>query len=52
MIQKQGDDGDRNSMDKYSGKVAPAHVLMHARTWTSGYTVVKLKIFLFICMHT
>ena len=29
MIQKQGDDGDHNAMDKYSGKVAPAHALMH-----------------------
>ena len=29
MIQKQADDGDHNSMDKYSGKVAPAHVLTH-----------------------
>ena len=32
MIQKQGDDGDHNSMDKYSGKVAPAHVLMHSHS--------------------
>ena len=29
MIQKQGDDGDHNSVDKYLGEVAPAHVLMH-----------------------
>ena len=32
MIQKQGDDGDHNSMDAYSGKVAPAHVLTHSLT--------------------
>ena len=37
MIQNQGDDGDHNSMDAYSGKVAPAHVLMHPHSRWRAY---------------
>ena len=40
MIQKHGDDGDHNSMDKYSAKVVPAHVLMHPHShWHACMTI-------------
>ena len=40
MIQKQGDDGDHNSVDKYLGEVAPAHVLIHSHShWHTCMTL-------------
>ena len=40
VIQKQSDDGDCDCMDKYSGKVAPAHILIHPHShWHACMTL-------------